>query len=65
MSPAEIAAIVKVRLAVELHDDRAILERLARAIDSLRAPIEDARGEWMRVLALAFEVERAAAHGGM
>ena len=35
-----------------------ILAELAEAIDRLLAPAGDERGEWMRALALAFEVER-------
>lgn len=58
MSPGEVAAIVRLRLASELADDLSALERLTAAIESLQAPAGDERGEWMRTLALAFEVER-------
>ena len=58
MSPVEVARTVRLRLAAELADDRAALAILAQAIVSLIAPAPDARGEWMRSLALAFEVER-------
>jgi hypothetical protein len=58
MSPQQIAAAVRLRLAAELVDDLAALDRLAAAVGSLLAPAPDARGEWMRGLALAFEVER-------
>jgi len=58
VSPAEIAEIVKRRLAAELDDERVVLENLARAIERLLPPTDDVRGEWMRALALAFEVDR-------
>jgi hypothetical protein len=58
MSPAETARAVRLRLAGEIADDRAALDRLAEAIAKLIPPAPDERGEWMRGLALAFEVER-------
>jgi len=58
MSPADVAAIVKLRLAVELEDDRVVLVRLLNAVGSLRQPAADPRDDWMRALALAFAVER-------
>lgn len=58
MSPAEVARALRLRLASELADDRAVLDRLAAAVESLRAPTGDTRGEWMRARALAFEIER-------
>ncbi len=58
MSPVEVAEVVKRRLAAELEDDRVVLEQLAEAIESLLLPAQDERGEWMRGLALAFEIER-------
>ncbi len=58
MSPADVAATVKLRLAVELEEDRAILERLAEAVALLSEPAADPRDDWMRTLALAFQAER-------
>jgi len=58
MSPVEIAATIRRRLAAELADDKAVIDRLASAVASLTIPAGDERGEWMRTLALAFEVER-------
>jgi hypothetical protein len=58
MSPADTARAIRLRLAGEMADDRASLDRLADAIASLVPPAADERGEWMRGLALAFEVER-------
>jgi len=58
VSPAEAAATVRRRLASELSRERKALDRLASQIQSLRDPAPDPRGEWMRALALAFEVER-------
>ena len=58
MSPADTARAIRLRLAGEMADDRASLDRLADAIASLVPPASDERGEWMRGLALAFEVER-------
>ncbi len=58
MSPSEIARTIKLRLASELTDDRATLDGLARTVTALLLPAADARDEWMRMLALAFEVER-------
>lgn len=58
MSPAETAYAVRVRLASELDDDLAALERVASDVARLRAPTEDERTEWMRSLALAFAIER-------
>jgi hypothetical protein len=58
VSPVEIAEIVRRRLAAELDDERVVLDGLAQAIERLLPPTDDARGEWMRALALAFEVDR-------
>lgn len=58
MSPAEVAATVRLRLAAQLDDDLAVLDALADAVARLVAPTGDERGEWMRTLALAFAVER-------
>jgi hypothetical protein len=58
MTPVEVARTVKLRLASELADDRASLGELARSIGSLLTAAADARDEWMRPLALAFQVER-------
>jgi hypothetical protein len=58
MSPTEIALVVRLRAAAQLDDDIAALEKLAAAVVALREPAADARDEWMRALALAFEVER-------
>jgi len=58
MSPGETARAVRLRLAAEMVDDRASLDRLAGALATLVPPASDERGEWMRGLALAFEVER-------
>jgi hypothetical protein len=58
VAPDEVAHVVRLRVAAELADDRASLDRLAAAIATLCAPAADERGEWMRSLALAFEVER-------
>lgn len=58
MSPREVAAAVRLRLAAELRDDADMIGRLAAAVRALREPAADARDDWMRALALAFEVER-------
>lgn len=58
MSPSEIARAVRLRLAAELADDRAALDAIARSVAALCAPAKDPADEWMRVLALAFQVER-------
>lgn len=58
MSPAEIAQAVRARLAAELADDLAALDRLAASVNKLRAPTASEDAEWMRARALAFEVER-------
>ncbi|HKQ67867.1 MAG TPA: hypothetical protein VJT73_00945 [Polyangiaceae bacterium] len=58
MSPDELAATLKARLAAELAEDRVVLERLAASVSSLLVPYADERGESMRALALAFQVER-------
>jgi hypothetical protein len=59
MSPAEVAAAVRRRLAAELADDRGVLGRLAtRIADLTRTPAPDEATETMRALALAFEIER-------
>ncbi|MGO8997367.1 MAG: hypothetical protein ACLQVI_28965 [Polyangiaceae bacterium] len=58
MSPAEIAVAVRLRLAGELNDDIVALDKLASTAAALQVPARDARDDWMRALALAFEVER-------
>ena len=58
MSPVEVAAAVRLRLAAEIADDRSALETLASDIARLVAPAADPRDEWMRGSALAFELER-------
>ncbi len=55
VSPVEIAAAVKLRLAAELADDLKSVERLAEGVARLAVPGAD---EWMRALALAFEIDR-------
>jgi hypothetical protein len=46
------------RLASEIEDDLRAIETIARAIERLGPAAPDERGEWMRGLALAFEIER-------
>ncbi len=58
MSPYEVAAVVRARLAAQLEDDLRALDRLAAAIDRLLVPTGEAQGEWVRVRALSFEIER-------
>ena len=58
MSPAEIADVVRRRLAAEIDDDRAVLARRRVRVADLSTPTADARIEAMRPLALAFEIER-------
>jgi hypothetical protein len=58
MTPPEIARTLKLRLASELADEQASLVELARSLASLLAPAADPRDEWMRTLALAFQLER-------
>ncbi len=58
MSPGEIARAVRLRLAAELRDDRAAVDALAGEIARLTIPAADARDDWMRALALAFQLER-------
>jgi hypothetical protein len=58
LTPPEVARTIKLRLASELGDDRATLDDLARSVAALLGPAADARDEWMRTLALAFQVER-------
>jgi len=58
LTPPEVARAIKLRLASELVDDRASLDDLARSVSALLDPAADARDEWMRSLALAFQVER-------
>lgn len=58
MTPPEVARTVKLRLASELVDNRASLDDLAQSVVALLGPAADARDEWMRTLALAFQVER-------
>jgi hypothetical protein len=49
---------VKLRLASELVDDLANLLDLAKSVALLLEPAADEQDEWMRPLALAFQVER-------
>jgi hypothetical protein len=58
MSPHEVAAVVRVRLAVQLDEDLRALDRLATAVKRLLASTGDVQGEWVRVRALSFEIER-------
>jgi hypothetical protein len=58
VSPIEVAHALRLRLAAELVEDRAALDALAAAVARLLPPAADERGEWMRGLALAFEIER-------
>lgn len=58
MSPDQIARTLRLRLAEEIADDLAALDKLKDAIESLRTTAPDERGEWMRTLALAFQLER-------
>ena len=58
MTPPEVARAVKLRLASELADDRASLLDLAQSVGLLLEPAADEQDEWMRPLALAFQVER-------
>ena len=58
MSPSEIARAVRLRLAAEVIDDLAALDKLAASVAALRSPAADTRDDWMRALALAFAVER-------
>lgn len=58
MTPRDAAHAVRARLASQIADDRATLNRLAGDVRLLLAPSHDQRAEWMRGLALAFEIER-------
>jgi len=58
MSPAEVAQIVRLRVAAEIVREREAIERLVASIAALAKPAADARDEWMRARALAFDVER-------
>lgn len=58
MSPAEIARAVRLRVAAELADDRAALDVLADGVARLLTPAADPTDDWMRALALAFQIER-------
>jgi len=58
MSPAEVAALARLRLAAELDQDREGLRSLASAILRLQHRTDDSDREWLRVRALSFEIER-------
>jgi len=58
MSPAEIAATVMKRLASVLESELAVLAQLADTIEKILAAERTPEGEWLRVRALAFELER-------
>jgi hypothetical protein len=58
MSPAEVSAIVRARLSAQLDEDLVVLDELAETIERLRAPSPDPHTEWMRLPALAFQLER-------
>ena len=58
MSPAEVAAVARLRLAAELDQDREGLRSLASAILRLQHRTDDSDREWLRVRALSFEIER-------
>ncbi len=58
MTPRETALAIKLRLAAELADDRAAIGEIGASIAALLGPCADARDEWMRALALAFQLER-------
>ncbi len=54
MSPADIAATVRARLAAELEAELSSVDKLAASIATLAATA----GETMRALAMAFQIER-------
>ena len=58
MSPYEVSAVVRARLATQLQEDLQTLDRLASAVTKLLVRNEDAQSEWVRVRALSFEIER-------
>ncbi len=58
MSPVELAEVVRLRLAAQLEEDLGTLDRLAVAIRRLLQRTGDEQGEWLRVRALSFELER-------
>jgi hypothetical protein len=60
MSPAEVSAAVRLRLAAELRADLGALRRRAASVADLATPkaTESADAERTRTLALAFELER-------
>jgi hypothetical protein len=58
LSPDDVARTVRLRLAAEMADDRAALETLADGIARLLAPAADPKDDWMRALALSFQLER-------
>jgi len=58
MSPAEVAAAVRRKLAAQLDEDLQALARLADAVRRLVPRSDDADREWLRTRALSFELER-------
>jgi hypothetical protein len=58
VSPAEVARAIRLRVAAEMADERAALDGLAEGIARLLVPAADPRDDWMRALALAFQLER-------
>jgi crotonobetainyl-CoA:carnitine CoA-transferase CaiB-like acyl-CoA transferase len=58
MSPIEIAATVRAKLAAQLDEDLAALTRLSDVIHRLSQRTDDPDREWLRVRALSFELER-------
>jgi hypothetical protein len=58
MSPPEIAAAVRLKLAAQLDQDLGGLARLADALRRLEVRSDDPDREWLRTRALSFELER-------
>lgn len=58
MNPLEVAGAIRLRLAAELHGDRAALARLASSIADLRSSADRGLDDVTRALALAFQIER-------
>jgi hypothetical protein len=58
VSPAEVARAIRLGVAAEMADERAALDGLADGIARLLVPAADPRDDWMRALALAFQLER-------
>jgi hypothetical protein len=58
MSPTEIAAAVRLKLAAQLDQDLGGIERLADAVRRLEVRTDDPDREWLRTRALSFEIER-------